>query len=65
MLGANCKNFTKENAYKPAVQHHTREGRDTHLGLNSAGIQQQLLKTSSQQLTGGLVKGRRGTWVLK
>ena len=65
MLGANREKFTKKKAYKPSVQLRTREGRDVPLGLSSAGIQQQLLKTSSQQLAGGLVKGRRGRWVLR
>lgn len=65
MLGSNGRKITKKNAYKPSVHLHTSKGRDVPLGLSSAGIQQQLLKTSSQQLAGGLVKGRRGRSGLK
>lgn len=53
MLGSNGRKITKKNAYKPSVHLHTSKGRDVPLGLSSAGIQQQLLKTSSQQLAGG------------
>lgn len=43
----------------------TREDRDVPLRPSGVGIQRQLLTTSSQQLAGGFVKGRRGRWRLK
>jgi len=46
------------------LQYSFTEGRDVPLRLSGAGVQQQLLQTSNQQLA-GLVKGRRGKWVLK
>lgn len=49
MLGANRKKFAKKNAYKPSIWLCTREGRNVPLGLSSARIQQQWLKTSSWQ----------------